>query len=316
MMGLLERVAASPISWGVSETPDWGYRIAPARLLEEMRRAGLRATELGPDGYFMGDSQVAAELAGEGNFSVIAGFVPAVLHETDRLLDALVAVDRAAGRLAAVGAQVLVLAATSGEGGYDARPGLDSRQWERLIQAISLVRAIAAGHGLQTAFHPHFGTVVADAADVRRLLDSSSIDLCIDSGHLALGGADPVAIAREYPGRVRHVHLKDVDGRLARLLREGKLAYSEAVRRGLFRPLGGGDVAITELIEVLEASGYSGWYVIEQDVSLTGGPESGSAATVDIQASVAFLERLEKRVKEGEPMALESIVGEISRREP
>lgn len=316
MMGLLERVAAAPISWGVSETADWGHRIAPARLLEELRRAGLRATELGPDGYFLSDSQVAAEFAEGANFSVVAGFVPAVLHEPDRLLDSLVAVDRAAGRLAAVGARVLVLAATGGSGGYDGRPRLDGRQWERLVQAISLVRAIASGHGLQTAFHPHYGSAVADAADIRRLLDSSSIDLCVDSGHLALGGADPVAIAREAPGRVRHVHLKDVDGRLARLLREGELPYSEAVRRGLFRPLGGGEVLIAELIEVLEASGYSGWYVIEQDVSLTTEPELVSAATADIQASVAFLAGVEKRLKEGEAMALGSIVGEISRREP
>lgn len=209
-----------------------------------------------------------------------------------------------------------MLAATGGSGGYDGRPRLDGRQWERLVQAISLVRAIASGHGLQTAFHPHYGSAVADAADIRRLLDSSSIDLCVDSGHLALGGADPVAIAREAPGRVRHVHLKDVDGRLARLLREGELPYSEAVRRGLFRPLGGGEVLIAELIEVLEASGYSGWYVIEQDVSLTTEPELVSAATADIQASVAFLAGVEKRLKEGEAMALGSIVGEISRREP
>lgn len=202
------------------------------------------------------------------------------------------------------------MAGTTGAPGWTAGSG---SAWSR---PISLVRAIASGHGLQTAFHPHYGSAVADAADIRRLLDSSSIDLCVDSGHLALGGADPVAIAREAPGRVRHVHLKDVDGRLARLLREGELPYSEAVRRGLFRPLGGGEVLIAELIEVLEASGYSGWYVIEQDVSLTTEPELVSAATADTQASVAFLAGVEKRLKEGEAMALGSIVGEISRREP
>src|SRR5207342_2555939 len=46
--GAVQRMAAAPISWGVCEVPGWGYQLAPARVLGEMRELGLAATELGP----------------------------------------------------------------------------------------------------------------------------------------------------------------------------------------------------------------------------------------------------------------------------
>ena len=36
----------------------------------------------------------------------------------------------------------------------------------------------------------------------------------------------------------------------------------------MFRPLGEGDVDIAAMVRTLEASGYEGWYVLEQDVML------------------------------------------------
>lgn len=45
------RLAGAPISWGVSEVPAWGHRMAARRVLAEMREAGLQATELGPPGF-------------------------------------------------------------------------------------------------------------------------------------------------------------------------------------------------------------------------------------------------------------------------
>ena len=39
MIPITERVAAAPISWGVSEVPGWGYQMEPMRVFEEMRSA-------------------------------------------------------------------------------------------------------------------------------------------------------------------------------------------------------------------------------------------------------------------------------------
>ncbi len=58
MNPITERVAAAPISWGVSEVPGWGCQMEPMRVFEEMRSLGLRASELGPNGYFACDTRV------------------------------------------------------------------------------------------------------------------------------------------------------------------------------------------------------------------------------------------------------------------
>jgi inosose dehydratase len=50
-MTLLDRVAGAPISWGVCEVPGWGRQLPAATVLAGMRRLGLGATELGPDGF-------------------------------------------------------------------------------------------------------------------------------------------------------------------------------------------------------------------------------------------------------------------------
>ena len=50
-MTLLDRVAGAPISWGVCEVPGWGHQLPADTVLTGMRRLGLAATELGPDGF-------------------------------------------------------------------------------------------------------------------------------------------------------------------------------------------------------------------------------------------------------------------------
>ena len=65
--------------------------------------------------------------------------------------------------------------------------------------------------GVTAVLHPHVGTMVETRADVDRVLAGSAIPLCLDTGHLLIGGTDPVELARTVPDRVAHVHLKDVD---------------------------------------------------------------------------------------------------------
>jgi inosose dehydratase len=127
--------------------------------------------------------------------------------------------------------------------------------------------------------------------DVDRLLDGSRVPLCLDTGHLLVGGTDPAELAREVPGRIAHTHLKDVDDVLAARVRAGELAYTEAVRAGMYRPLGQGDVDIAGIVRTLESHGYDGWYVMEQDTVLDGEPE-GVGPVGDVEAGVAYLRSL------------------------
>ena len=289
MMTLTGRVAGAPISWGVCEVPGWGHQMTPERVLSEMRAAGLGATELGPEG-FLHPTRARALLA-KNDLQLVAGFVPAVLHEIAELRGGLDAVAACADLIADLGGQVLVLAASTGREGYESASRLDSEGWTALGRGIEEVTALGRDRGLRVALHPHHGTVVERPEDVERLLEISDVGLCLDTGHICVGGGDPLELARGAARRVVHVHLKDVSAPVAEQVAAGRLGYRDAVRAGLYRPLGDGDLDVTAVVRALEQSGYGGWYVLEHDEVLDREPEDASGPIQDARRSLAFLER-------------------------
>src|SRR4029453_5538976 len=95
-------------------------------------------------------------------------------------------------------------------------------------------------------------------------------------------------ITRQAPARIAHTHLKDVDVALAKRVQTGELTYTEAVRIGMYKPLGQGDVDIAGVIGHLEAHDYDGWYVLEQDTILTEEP-MGEGPVADVQVSADYI---------------------------
>jgi len=187
----------------VCAVPGWGYQLGPDRVLAEMRQVGLAA---------------------------VGGFTPLLLHvaahdpvpEVDRLLDAY----------EALGAGVLVLSAVTGAEGYDTRPVLDDDGWMLLLTNLDRLAELAASRGVRAVLHPHVGTMIETGEEVQQVLDGSWISLCLDTGHLLIGGTDPAELARQAPERIAHVHFKDVDARLARRVQDGRLTYTQGVREG------------------------------------------------------------------------------------
>jgi inosose dehydratase len=298
MTGLMDRVAGAPISWGVCEVPRWGHQLEPEQVLGEMARIGLSATELGPPGFLPPDPDRLRAVLRPHHLRLVAGFVPAILHLPERTDEELARVERSADQLAAAGADVLVLAAATGQAGYEAPAELDRGAWASFVEGVDRAIDAAAERGLTPALHPHHGTVIERLHHVERLLETSSVALCLDTGHLVVGGADPAEVARAAADRVAHVHLKDVSSALAEQVRTGRLGYRDAVKLGMYRPLGGGDVDVGKIVDVLEGAGYRGWYVLEQDAVLESRPDDGSGPMRDVAASVAFLERIASRVED------------------
>ncbi|HTM84075.1 MAG TPA: sugar phosphate isomerase/epimerase [Mycobacterium sp.] len=280
------KIAGAPISWGVCEVPGWGYQLSPDRVLSEMRGAGLSATELGPDGFLPSDTaELTAALAAH-DLSCVGGFVPVVLHVAGH--DPAEDLAGPLAALRAAGAGVVVLAAATGAQGYDSRPVLDEGQWTTLLTNLDRLAAITSDAGMLAVLHPHVGTLVESSADVDRVLTGSSIQLCLDTGHLLIGGTDPVELAKAVPQRIAHTHLKDVDAALAARVQSGDLTYTEAVAAGMYTPLGTGDIDIAGIISVLRDNGFDGWFVLEQDTIL-GGEPTGDGPVSDVIASVDYL---------------------------
>jgi inosose dehydratase len=285
------RIAGAPVSWGVIEIPDWGYQMSADRVLREAAALGLAAMEAGPEVFLPRDpSEVSDTLAGYG-LSLVGGFVPAVLHDADSREAELTFVERRAQFFAAAGADVVVLAATTGSESYEEVAELDDSSWKELFESLSSVEEICARHGLTVALHHHYGTVIERDGQLRRFLEGCETGLCLDTGHLVLGGSEPVEIAELAGDRVSHVHLKDVDRDLARRVATRELSFKEAARRGAFRPLGEGDVDVGEVVRRLERSGYRGWYVLEQDSVVEAEPDEGEGPVTDIRKSLAYLQR-------------------------
>jgi inosose dehydratase len=292
---LPRRVAGAPISWGVCEVPGWGWQYDTATVLSQMQEVGLAATEFGPDGFLPDEPQAKAKTLADKGLRAVGGFVPVVLH--DSTYDPVPEIEQALEGFTAAGAGTLVLAAATGIDGYDERPVLDDAGWQVLLTNLDRLELVASRSGITATLHPHVGTMVETADDVERVLAGSGIGLCLDTGHLLIGGADPVALAAEHAGRIRHTHLKDVDAVWARRVRSGEVTYTEAVRGGMYRPLGQGDVDIASIVGSLERAGYDGWYVLEQDTVLAGPPGVGELGPItDVRASIEHLSAIARDI--------------------
>jgi inosose dehydratase len=284
-----ERLAGAPISWGACEVPGWGVMPDPERVLSEMASVGLRGTELGPPGFFPTDPAALRETLGRHDLQLVGAFVPLVLHHRE-LGDAARLAQEASALLAGAGARMFVLSIIEDEG-WTEPTELDDDGWRNLAANVNAIEAIAASDGLTVALHPHVGTLVETDEQVRLALERLDVGWCLDTGHLLIGGADPVAFVRDHGDRIVHAHLKDVDTSIAARVRSGELSFQAATKLGLFVPLGQGDAGVAAAMNELARHGYDGWLVLEQDTAISDGdPDAERAPLADVTASIAFLD--------------------------
>ena len=281
-----DRIAGAPISWGVCEVPGWGHQLPPDRVLQEMAELGLTATEFGPDGFLPTAPQARAQVPAATGCRRSAASPRSCC--TSRATTRCPRSRPALPAYAASGAGVMVLSAVTGLDGYDQRPHLDGAGWARLLRNLDRVAAVTEQVGVRAVLHPHVGTMVETGDDVARVLEGSAVPLCLDTGHLLIGGTDPSELARQAPDRIAHTHLKDVDATVAAKVQDGRLTYYEAVRQGMYRPLGTGDVDVAAIVGHLRRAGYEGWWVMEQDTVLDEAPTDEGPLS-DVRTSAEHL---------------------------
>ncbi len=285
----MSRIASAPISWGICEVPGWGAMLPTERVLREMSALGLPATEIGAPGFLPASPDDLRQTLDGHGMSLIGGFTPFVLHDSAKRESAIEDATRVADLFAACGATHLVTAVVMDEQWSIPRP-LDNSELQHLMQMLGILDEICGERGLHQVLHPHVQTVVETRDDIHRVLDGCDVRWCLDTGHLAIGGQDPAEFARQAADRVGHVHLKDVNLDLAPGLLRREYSIMQGVQRNLFTPLGQGDVPIAEVIEILEGSGYRGWYVIEQDTAILGDPPAeGAGPVTSVEQSMNYL---------------------------
>jgi inosose dehydratase len=159
---------------------------------------------------------------------------------------------READALGELGGRTLVLAAgRRPEGGYT------PEQFDRLADRLNAIGAYCRDRGLTTGLHPHTGTAVETSGDIDAVmtrLDPALVGFAPDTGQIAKGGSDIVAVMRAYRDRITHVHLKDWNGHPGPDDRSGYLNY---------QPIGSGVLPMPELLDLLD--GFEGWINVELD---------------------------------------------------
>jgi len=279
------RVANAPVSYGVFELTVASSGLPdPNALLAAISAAGYEGTELGPPGYF-GDGSVLGERLARYGLTLVGGWVQLRLSEPEHWSDDLKALAATLDVFADAGAAEArpVLAdggsrarmAHPGRAAVDRSLGLDEAGWRRFADGLARAADVARTRGFEPVFHHHAGTFVEAPWEIERLLELSDVALVLDTGHLLLGGGDPIEALRDWRGRIGLVHVKDVRTSLL----DGAIANGGMLgvwRQGAFCELGAGDVRLDEFFAELD--GYSGWLVVEQDrIGRPGEPLSEAA---------------------------------------
>ena len=284
------RVANAPLSYGAFEVTVGVYPNVPGpdELLDEMSAAGYAGTELGPPGYLGEGDELRERLARRG-LGMAGGFIPLRFSEPEHWEEDFAALERTLDLFAAAGdpsahpvladAGSPTRAANPGRGAEMPEIGLDDAGWTRLAEGVERAAERSRERGFEPTFHHHGATHVEAPWEIERFMELTDVDVLLDTGHLLLGGGDPIAALRDWAGRINHVHAKDVRlGVLERVVAE-RADMLEAWRRGVFCPLGEGDVDLPAFFSALGESGYSGWVVVEQDrIPREDEPLSESAA--------------------------------------
>ena len=99
--------------------PGWGYQLDAERVLREAAELGLRAVEAGPEGFLPPEPAEASRLLSEHGLTLVGGFIPALLHRPEVREAQLDHLEEQVGLFAAAGAEVVVLAASTGRDGYE-----------------------------------------------------------------------------------------------------------------------------------------------------------------------------------------------------
>jgi inosose dehydratase len=273
------QIANAPCSWGILEF-DGMERSAPcAQVLDEIAGTGYAGTELGDWGFMPTDPQaLAAELATR-SLGMLGAFVPVRLADASTHVAGIETAVRTARLLAATGKAPLVVLAddcgtdhtrTVRAGRIIREDSLPEERWAVFARGCdAIAAAVRNATGLRTVFHPHGAGFVEAPWEVDELMrrtDPALVGLCLDTGHLMLGGGDPLAIYRQYAGRVWHVHFKDFEPRVFERTRAESWDYFDAMRHGIFCELGRGAVDFAAMLTELRAHGYDDWIVVEQDV--------------------------------------------------
>jgi inosose dehydratase len=264
------RFGVSPIAWINDDLPALGGDTPLDCVLDEARDVGFTGIELG--GKFPKDPNVLQALLKRHQLVLVGGWYSASLLTRSAAAE-IQALQSHLKLLKAMDCNVFILAETSNAIHGDptralsATPRLADSAWDEFGRKLTDVADYLAAAGLRMAYHHHLGTVVESQRDLDRFLKSTSpsVGLTVDTGHAALGGIDTLALIRDHPLRVAHVHCKDIRSQVFHQVKSESKSFLSGVLSGMFTVPGDGDLEFAGVMQALAKIGYAGWIIVEAE---------------------------------------------------
>ena len=265
-------VAVAPILWNNDDLPDLAPPVPFERVLDEIAAAGYEGTELASnaprDAKLLREELQRRRLRLAGAFLALDFFESPLERELEQagLLSRLLR-EAGAGVLVAGPAEHSQRMASAGGA---RRPATTSADYERIAKGLERVAERCRQENVVLAFHNHAGTFIETAEELEELCrrtDPALVRLCLDVGHLIIGGGDPVRAVERHGQRIVYVHMKDVDPGVLEHMRAGQAGFIEGLRERVFCELGHGCLDLAGVVAALREQKFEGWVVIEQDTS-------------------------------------------------
>jgi len=275
--------ASAPDSWGVLDYPGPSWEQSYEKMLDEMVEAGYTGSELGPYGFFPTDPKILQPQLEKRKLKLLASFVPVKMTDPAASLAVMERIRKVGTLLATLKAPFLVIAddqspernAFSGRAYDKDCPTLSAEQWKHIGKIVADAEQVANEFGLDLVFHPHVATYVETPEECERFYDATShtnVGLCLDTGHCVYGYGDSVKEAEKYKSKLHFVHIKDCNTKVLEEARRNKWTFEEAIEHKVFTVIGQGNIDFPAFFRTLVKNGYSGWSVVEQDVTFGATP--------------------------------------------
>jgi inosose dehydratase len=279
------RVASAPVSFGVFELTVGKPNLpGPEDLLDAVAGAGYEGIDLGPLGYLGNHDELRARLERRG-LGLAGGWVQMRFSEREGLEEDFQVLDRTLDLFSAAAETSVeppkptladagspARAANPGRGRDLPEIGLDAAGWTRLSEGVKRAAERCRDRGFEPTFHHHACTHVEAPHEIERLLELTDIGLCLDTGHLLLGGGEPEQALRDWGDRINHLHVKDVRLEVLRKVIADRAGMEAVWSSGTFCELGTGDVDVDGFLSMVKTGAFAGWLVVEQD-RITGPDE-------------------------------------------
>ncbi|UUL76970.1 TIM barrel protein [Pseudarthrobacter sp. Fe7] len=247
----------------------------PDEICTVLEKRGYSGIDLGPVGFLGRDHRLRSRLEEHG-LSLAGGWIDLPFTDADAFDAALPSLsvvldvfdEASSGQHARPPLPTL---ADSGSDRRRANPGggkdvaLDLEGWTVLARNVATAAQLVRNRGFEPTFHHHACTYVETPEEIERFLDCTDVGLTLDTGHLILGGGDPLESLEQWNERVNHVHIKDARVDVLRSVVRDKGDMRDVWAGKAFVPLGSGDLDVDGFMDALLRTGYDGWLVVEQD---------------------------------------------------